>query len=164
MNRAYELYGDDVFDGHVPRICSARMRDFVMAPELKPKGDDEEYVRDVFLRDLELRPVIDSFTELGFLVDPIDILFRLKSAMTKVNEIARKRQCEENHIVAFDDMFGMLIGALIASDLAEPVSVYRRTTLLVGREAISSVLECAMLNFEALVIEIKSWDEKRRSV
>lgn len=164
VNRAYELYGDDVFDGHVPRICGARMRDFVMAPELKPEGDDEEYVRDVFLRDLELRPVIDSFTELGFLVDPIDILFRLKSAMTKVNEIARKRQCEENHIVAFDDMFGMLIGALIASDLAEPVSVYRRTTLLVGREAISSVLECAMLNFEALVIEIKSWDEKRRSV
>ena len=164
VNRAYELYRGDLFEERVPSIFHAKMSDFVMLAGVKPVGEETDSVRDVFARDEEFRQVADEFTRMAFLVDPIDVLFSVRTAISKIHEIAMKRKSdtsESNQLMAFDDVFGLLIGSLIASDCPDPVTIYKRTTSLLGRQAISSILEFAMSNLEALTIEVTSWDEKR---
>jgi hypothetical protein len=98
---------------------------------------------------------------LDFLVNPLDILVQFRHMISRVHanvleeKLGRKpTDVDLRMVIEFDELFAFLFGALLASDVVDTEAMCATVKLLTPRRDLSSVLEYALVCFEAVILEI----------
>jgi hypothetical protein len=173
MNRIYELK-PSVFrfrDGYW-RIASAmgQMPVSAVVPEgIGPHGSAGNGVRDVFCNDPLFRKCSEWITCATFEVNPVDTLARIHTGCAILHQATLDKMMtyEEDGskfrpLVGFDDLFSLLIGTFLASDLPDAYGLGRMVHMFNPAAYYSPVMDYTGANLEAFILHCKS--QKRKMV
>jgi hypothetical protein len=104
---------------------------------------------------------------LDFLVNPIDILIGFRQMMIQVHANAVKEQLGRQPtkkdlqlILGFDELFTLLFGSFLASEVADVGGIKEIVELLTPRHDLSPVLEYSLVCLEAVLLEINRMNAK----
>jgi hypothetical protein len=141
----------------------------VKLPEqLVPECDISHSSRAVFSAIPKFAGPADELATLHFLINPMDILIGFRRMMVKVHANALRehlgREPTEKDlqmILGFDELFTLLFGSFIASDVVDIAPMTIIVKLLTPRNELSPVLEYSLVCFEAVMLEIETLSAKQ---
>jgi hypothetical protein len=152
------------------RAWACPMAHVRLPDELVPECDTSHSSRAVFSAIPKFSGPAGELAILHFLVNPTEILICFRRMMVRVHANAlRERLGREptekdlQMIVGFDELFTLLFGAFLASEVVDiaPMSVIVK--LLTPRSDLSPVLDYSLVCFEAVILEIQTISAKQLS-
>lgn len=128
---------------------------------LKSNGevDDSTSIRDFFLGQSCFDEARNEMLNIIFASNPFDMLFHFHNVISSVNSLAReyqKKTNQKNYMIAFDDLFVLLYGIFLSSDLPDIFYTSKVIDMYLKRFHLCSFFEYAKSTIEALVIYLKT--------
>lgn len=125
--------------------------------------DKNKPIKDIFLEDSYFAETVDFINQIAFYICPIDILSTLNKAQNLIhvgaigNINGRKPNKEDlKTVLAFDDLFSLLLGVVISSDIPDIFQVQESLQMFTPNGSLSIFLEYALANFEAIVLYFRN--------
>jgi hypothetical protein len=129
--------------------------------ELVSPGAGDVAAHEFFRSTQKFAEPAEFLAGLDFLINPIDILVGFRQMMIKVHANAVREQLGREPtgkdlqlILGFDELFTLLFGSFVASEVADVGGIKEIVELLTPRHDLSPVLEYSLVCLEAVVLEI----------
>lgn len=144
-------------------ISTYPISSFTMPMNMVKISDPNESIRNCFLRDQNYTSAAHIMNFAIFSTNPIDVLYHIHNAMVMIHKAAitnlnNKTPTEEDlkHLLGFDDLFSLLLGTTLASDIPDIQEIGRLMKIFVPYDCMSPQLEYANSNLEAIVLYLTS--------
>lgn len=138
--------------------------EFTIPPNMLRITDQNQSIRDAFLSDEIYREASVNITSSIFHSCTIDTLFSIHIGMVLIHKAAIKnivnREPKEEdlkQLLSFDDLFSLLLGTILASDIPDIEQIQRVLKTFVPRSCLSPQLEYANANLEAILLHLKKF-------
>jgi hypothetical protein len=171
VDRVYETV--PLFHAHVPythklaEIRACEIRSMGLPAELVPKCNETDCVHDVFSHDSQFFSPGQALDTLHFLINPVEIMIQFRNMMVQGHGIRLRQKfgreptdAELQMILGFDELFTMMLGSFLASDVVDTPPMGTIVKLLSPRTDLSPLLEYSLVCIEAILMEIEGWGTK----
>lgn len=135
---------------------------FTFPENMVPKFESDISVRKAFSSDPNYGRAARELNAAVFCVNPIDAMYYLHCGMIIIhrgaitNMLGRDPNMDEvQTLLGFDDLFSLLVGTMMASDIPDADQLYELTKVFTPRSCLSPLLEYASANLEAFVTHCK---------
>ena len=117
--------------------------------------DDNVSIREYFMSQSCFDNARNELLFVNFSSNPFDMLFHFHKVISDINLLARENQ-KKNYTIAFDDLFVLLYGIFLSSDLSDLFFASKVIDMYLKKFHLCSFFEYAKSTIEALVIYLKT--------
>ena len=172
MNRAYELYSH-LFTPQPEQLAkkleilgNMPAKNFPLPIKLMQHIDTEKPIREIFQNDKNFMSAAMFLTNAEFESNPIDSLYDIHKCLICIHKAALINRLGDtlasfddvNEMLCFDDLFSLLFGVCLASDLPSITRLVNFIDDFAPKQCLSPSFEYALSNLEALLMHFEKTD------
>lgn len=141
------------------KFSSFPIKEFTIPSIMLKTTDQNQQIRDVFLNDEIYKQAAIELTSSLFQSCTIDTLYSIHIGMVLIHKAAianmvKREPTEEDlkQLLSFDDLFSLLLGTILASDIPDIEQVQRILKMFIPHSCLSPQFEYANANLEAIIL------------
>jgi hypothetical protein len=166
VDRVYEtvplFHAKVEYTNRLAEIRASEIQSMKLPSEFVPRCQGTECVRAVFEGDSQFAGPGRALDTLHFLINPLEVIIQFRNMMVQGHSLRLTqklgREPTENElqmILAFDELFTMMLGSFLASDVVDVPPIGTIVKLLSPRGYMTPILEYSLVCIEAILMEIE---------
>ena len=121
---------------------------------------DTVSMRDLFLGHQEFMRITKPLEEAFFISNPLDVLYEIHQSISMLQKLVLTG---ESRSLSFDDMFSLLFGTVLASDIPDVMYLEWFVCSFAPSQALSPALDYALASIEALCRHVRALEPEKLS-